>query len=95
MNVRPLYDRILVKRKAPEERTQSGLIIPAKAQEKSNLAEVVAVGAGRLAESGELKPLKVEPGMTVLLGKWSGDELTIDGEDHLFVRERDILAVAL
>lgn len=93
MDVRPLYDRLLVKRKEPEERTRSGLFIPTTAQEKSNLAEVVAVGHGKLNKDGTVTSLKVEPGMTVMLNQWSGDEIEIDGTKHLFVREQDVLAV--
>lgn len=93
MTVRPLYDRVLLKRKDPEEKTRSGLFIPTTAQETSNLAEVVAVGHGRLNDNGNVTPLKVEPGMTVLLNKWAGDELEIEGVKHLVVRESDILAV--
>lgn len=93
MTFRPLYDRVLVKRKEPEATTRGGLFIPSAAQETSSFAEVVAIGHGRLNKDGHVTPLKVEPGMTVLLDKWSGDEIELDGAKHLFVRERDILAV--
>ena len=95
MAIRPLHDRVLLRRKNPEEKTRSGLFLPSAAQEKSNLAEVVAVGTGRLLEDGSVAPLKVEPGMTVLLGKWGGDEVVVDGQKLLLVREADILAVVV
>lgn len=94
MNVRPLYDRVLVKRHDPVTKTKTGLFVPEAAQTKSSYAHVVAVGHGHLSkETGTVTPLKVEPGMTVLLAEWSGDEVKIDGVDHLIVREKDILAV--
>ncbi len=95
MTIRPLYDRVLLKRKDPEEKSRTGLFLPSSAQEKSNLAQVVAVGGGRLDDKGETHPLKVEPGMTVLLSKWSGDEIEVGGETHLIVKEKDILAVVM
>ena len=95
MSIRPLYDRVLLKRKDPEEKSRAGLFLPSSAQEKSNLAVVVAVGSGRPDDKGELQPLKVEPGMTVLLSKWTGDEVDVGGVDHLIVREKDILAVMM
>jgi len=91
--IRPLYDRVLIKRKDAETVSSGGLIIPTQAQEKSNLALIVAVGNGSLRDDGSLVPLKVEEGMTVLIGKWSGDEIRLDGEEHLIIRETDILAV--
>lgn len=94
MKVRPLYDRVLVKRQDPLVKTKSGLFLPEAAQTKSSFAEVVAVGQGHLSDAGKVTPLKVEVGMTVLLSEWAGDEVKIDGVDHLIVREKDILAVA-
>lgn len=91
--LRPLYDRVILRRKEPETTTKGGLVLPTNAQEKSNLAEVIAVGTGRLTDSGETIPLKVETGMTVLVGKWQGDPVKLDGDDLLIVRESDILAV--
>ena len=93
--VRPLHDRVLVKRKDPETQTKSGLFLPEASQKKSSFATVVAVGAGRVNDDGSVIPLRVEPGMTVLLSDWSGDEVKIDGVDHLIVREKDILAVGM
>jgi chaperonin GroES len=95
MKIKPLYDRILVKRKEPEEKSRGGLFLPSTAQEKSQLAEVVAVGHGRIKKDGTLAPLRLEPGMSVFLSKWAGDEIEVDGEKHLFVREQDILGVAM
>ncbi len=95
MTLRPLYDRVLVKRKDPETQTRTGLFLPESAQKKSHLAEVVAVGNGRVGKDGSVVPLKVEVGMTVLLSEWSGDEVKVDGQSLLFVREKDILAVSL
>lgn len=95
MTIRPLHDRVLVKRKEAETQSSGGLFLPEAAQKKSHLAEVVAVGTGRIAKSGETLPLKVEVGMTVLLNEWTGDEVKVDGQSLLFVREQDILAVQL
>lgn len=91
--LRPMYDRVIVKRKEAESQTKGGLFLPTNAVEKSNLAVVVAVGPGRLDKDGNLTPLKVEEGMTVLLGKWAGDEVRFDDTDHLIIREEEILAV--
>jgi len=93
MTIRPLHDRVLLRRKEPEEKSKGGLFLPSAAQEKSQLAEVVAIGSGRVNEDGSVTALKVEPGMTVLLGKWGGDEVVVDGQKLLLVRESDILAV--
>ena len=93
MNVRPLYDRVLVKRKDAETKTKGGLFLPETTRSKSSLATVVAVGSGRVSDKGKVTRLLVEPGMTVLLTEWGGDEVKIDGVDHLILREKDILAV--
>lgn len=95
MTVKPLYDRILVKRKDPEEKSRGGIFLPSSAQEKSHLAVVVAVGQGRIKKDGTLAKLSIEPGMTVFLSKWSGDEIEVDGEKHLFIREQDVLGVLM
>lgn len=91
--MRPLHDRVLLKRKGAEAITKGGLHIPTAAQEKSNLAEVIAIGTGRVSDTGAVVPLKVEPGMTVLIGKWAGDFVMVEDVEHLIVREVDILAV--
>jgi len=90
---RPLGDRILVKRVEAEERTTSGLVIPDSAKEKPQQAEVVAVGTGRRLKNGEIKALIVKAGDRVLFGKYTGDEVKLDGVAHLILREDDVLAV--
>ena len=93
MKVRPLHDRILVKRLESEAKTKGGIIIPDTAKEKPQEALVVAVGPGRVNEDGKVTPLDVKKGDKVLFGKYSGSEITLDGEEHLIIREDDILAV--
>lgn len=90
---RPLYDRVLVKRVESEARTTSGLFIPETAKEKPQQALVVAIGTGRLTDGGETVALVVKAGDRVLFGKYAGDEIKLDGEDHIILRESDILAV--
>jgi chaperonin GroES len=92
-NFRPLYDRVLVKRIEAEERSAGGLVIPDTAKEKPQQAEVVAVGRGRRLKDGRVLELQVKPGDRVLFGKYSGDEIKLDGATHLILREDDILAV--
>ena len=91
MNIRPLYDRILVKRSEEQEATRNGIIIPDSAKEKQQEGEVIAVGGGK-REKGELVPLDVKVGDRVLFGKYSGTEIKIDDEDLLILREEEILA---
>lgn len=93
MAIRPLHDRILVKRVKEEETTKGGIIIPDTAKEKPIEAKVVAVGNGRLLDSGEVRPLAVKAGDLVLFGKYGGTEVKIDGEEHLILREDDILGI--
>ena len=93
MAIRPLHDRILVKRVKEEETTKGGIIIPDTAKEKPIEAKVVAVGTGRILDSGEIRPLAVKKGDLVLFGKYGGTEVKIDGEDHLILREDDILGI--
>ena len=93
MAIRPLHDRILVKRVKEEETTKGGIIIPDTAKEKPIEAKVVAVGTGRLLDSGEVRPLAVKAGDLVLFGKYGGTEVKIDGEEHLILREDDILGI--
>ncbi|KPK54808.1 MAG: molecular chaperone GroES [Myxococcales bacterium SG8_38_1] len=93
MAIRPLHDRILVKRVKEEETTKGGIIIPDTAKEKPIEAKVVAVGTGRLLDSGEVRALAVKKGDLVLFGKYGGTEVKIDGEDHLILREDDILGI--
>ncbi|HSN83000.1 MAG: molecular chaperone GroES [Myxococcales bacterium SG8_38] len=93
MAIRPLHDRVLVKRVKEEEKTKGGIIIPDTAKEKPIEAKVVAVGTGRLLDNGEVKPLAVKKGDLVLFGKYGGTEVKIDGEEHLILREDDILGI--
>jgi chaperonin GroES len=93
MAVRPLHDRIIVKRLAEEEKTKGGIIIPDTAKEKPLEGAVIAVGNGRILEDGKVRPMDVKKGDKVLFGKYAGTEIKIDGEEHLILREDDILAV--
>lgn len=93
MKVRPLYDRILLRRIEAEERTKGGIIIPDSAKEKPLVASVVAVGAGRIDDDGDVTPLTVKAGDRVLISKYAGTEVKIDGNEHLIVREDDVLGI--
>lgn len=93
-NVKPLRDRVLVRRLEEEQQQKvGGIIIPDSAKEKPQQAEVVAVGSGRLLENGTTVPLVLKPGDRVLLGKWSGTEVKIDGEEYLILKEDEVLGV--
>jgi chaperonin GroES len=94
MNVRPLRDRILVKRVEEQEQRIGGIIIPDTAKEKPQTAQVVAVGTGRVNDKGEVLPLEVKANDYVLLGKYAGTEIKLDGEEYLIVREDELLGVA-
>lgn len=93
MKVRPLHDRILVKRINQEEKTKGGLFIPSTAQEKPQEAEVVAVGNGVVLENGSVRKLEVKKGDRVLFGKYSGTEIKLDGDEHIILKEEDVLAI--
>ena len=93
MKMRPLSDRVIVKRLDEEETTSGGIIIPDTAKEKPQQGKVIAVGDGRLTVTGKVGPMTVKKGDRVLFGKYSGNEIKIDGEEHLIMREEDILAV--
>lgn len=93
MKIRPLQDRIIVKRIDEEETTAGGIIIPDTAKEKPQEGKVTAVGNGKVGEDGKVTPLDVKKGDKVLFGKYSGTEIKIDGEEHLIMREDDILGV--
>ena len=93
MKIRPLSDRILVKRIKEEDKTKGGIIIPDTAKEKPQEALVLAVGKGKMAEGGKLLVPDVKAGDRILFGKYSGSEITFDAEDHLILREDDILGV--
>ena len=93
MKIRPLQDRILVKRIDGESKTKGGIIIPDTAKEKPQEGKVVAVGKGKVTDDGKLQPLDVKKGDRVLFNKYSGNEVNIDGEEHLIIREDDVLAI--
>ena len=93
MNIRPLQDRILVKRVTEEEKSKGGIIIPDTAKEKPQQGKVIAVGNGKVLEDGSQRALDVKAGDTILFGKYAGTEVKIDGEEHLILREEDVLGV--
>jgi len=93
MKIRPLQDRIIVKRVEEEEKTKGGIIIPDTAKEKPMEGKVIAVGKGKVLEDGKINPLDVKIGDRILFGKYAGTEIKIDGEEHLIMREDDILGV--
>jgi chaperonin GroES len=93
MNIRPLHDRVVVRRKEEETTTAGGIVLPGSATEKPVQGEILAVGKGKILESGDVRPLDVAVGDTVLFGKYSGTEIKIDGEEVLVMREEDIMGV--
>ena len=93
MALKPLHDRVLVKRTESEEKTAGGLIIPDSAKEKPSEGEVVAVGTGARKDNGELIEMAVKAGDKILFGKWSGTEVTVDGEEMLMMKESDIMGI--
>ncbi len=93
MKFRPLHDRVLVRRIESDEKTAGGIIIPDTAKEKPQEGEVVAAGPGARNDAGALQPLDVKAGDRVLFGKWSGTEVTVDGEELLVMKESDIMGV--
>ncbi|MBC7164635.1 MAG: co-chaperone GroES [Roseovarius sp.] len=93
MAFKPLHDRVLVRRVESEEKTKGGLIIPDTAKEKPSQGLVIAVGEGARKDNGELIPMAVKAGDTILFGKWSGTEVTVDGEELLIMKESDILGI--
>ncbi len=93
MKLRPLHDRVVVKRVDEEQKTAGGIIIPDTAKEKPQQGRVIAVGRGRILEDGKVVPLVVKAGDLVLFSKYAGNEIKIDGEEHLIMREDDILAI--
>jgi chaperonin GroES len=93
MSLRPLQDRVLLKRLREEEKTKGGIIIPDTAKEKPQEAKVVAVGNGAILKDGTVRKLEVKKGDTVLFAKYSGNDVIVDGEDHIIMREEDILAI--
>ena len=93
MKIRPLGDHILVKREEPSETVRGGIIIPDSAKEKPQEAKVVAVGKGKVDDGGKLIPMEVKKGDRILMGKYAGTEVKIDGEEHIIMREDDVLAI--
>ena len=93
MTIRPLHDRILAKRLQEQEKTAGGLFIPDTAKEKPLEAEIIAVGNGKVLEDGKVVPLEVKAGDKILIGKYTGSEVKLNGEEHIILREDDVLAV--
>jgi chaperonin GroES len=93
MNIRPLHDRLLAQRLVEQDKTSGGLFIPDNAKEKPMEALVMAVGTGKLLDSGAIQPPSVKVGDKILLAKYSGSEVKVDGKDHIILREDDVLAV--
>jgi len=93
MNIRPLHDRVVIRRMEAEEKTPGGIVIPDSATEKPVKGEVLAVGKGKIMDSGDVRPLDVKVGDIILFGKYSGTEVNVDGEDLLVMREDDITAI--
>lgn len=93
MNIRPLHDRVIIKRLEEERKTPGGIVIPDSAAEKPQKGEVMAVGKGKILENGEVRALDVKAGDKVLFGKYSGTEVKVNGEDVLVMREEDVMGV--
>lgn len=93
MAIRPLHDRIIVKRLEGEEKTKGGIFIPDTAKEKPLEGTVIAIGNGRITEDGKVRPMDLKKGDTILFGKYAGTEIKLDGDEHLILREDDVLAV--
>ena len=93
MKIRPLHDRVIIKRIEEEDTTKGGIIIPDTAKEKPSEGKVVAVGSGKTTDSGDVKALEVKKGDKVLFGKYAGTEIKIEGVEHLIMREDDIIAI--
>ena len=93
MKIRPLHDRVIVKREEEERKSPGGIVIPDTATEKPIFGKVVAVGKGKILESGESRPLDVKAGDLILFGKYSGQEIKLDGEEYIIMREDEVLAV--
>ncbi|EBA01027.1 co-chaperone GroES [Marinobacter sp. M3C] len=93
MKIRPLHDRVVVRRKEEEEKTAGGIVLPGNAKEKPSQGEVIAVGNGRVQDNGEVRPLAVKAGDTVVFGQYAGNTVKIDGEDLLIMSESDIYGV--
>ncbi len=93
MNIRPLHDRLIVKREAEERKSPGGILIPDTATEKPTFGKVIAVGKGKILENGEVRPPDVKTGDKILFGKYSGTEVKVDGEELVVMREEDVMAI--
>jgi chaperonin GroES len=93
MNIRPLHDRVIVRRKEEERTTAGGIVIPDSATEKPSMGEILAIGSGKVTDSGDVRALDVKVGDKVYFGKYSGTEIKVDGEELLIMREDDIIAI--
>ena len=93
MKIRPLHDRLIVKRVSEENKTKGGIIIPDSAKEKPLEGKVVSVGNGKILEDGRVRPMDIKAGDVILFGKYSGTEIKIEGEEHLILREEDVLGI--
>ncbi len=93
MNIRPLHDRVIVKRLEEERKTESGIVIPDSAAEKPDTGEVIAIGTGKLLDDGKIRPIDVKKGDKILFGKYSGQAVKVEGEEYLVMREEDIMGV--
>ncbi len=93
MKIRPLHDRVIVKRLEAEEKTSSGIVLPGNAAEKPDMGEVLAVGAGKIQDNGSVRPMSLKAGDKVIFGKYSGQSVKVDGEELLVMREEDVMGV--
>ncbi len=93
MNIRPLHDRLIIKREAEERKSAGGIVIPDTATEKPTFGKVIAVGKGKILENGEVRPPDVKTGDKILFGKYSGTEVKVDGEELVVMREEDVMAI--
>ena len=93
MNIRPLYDNVVVKRKEEEAVSAGGIVLPGSAKDKPNQGEVIAVGEGKLLDSGEVRPLQLKVGDTVIFGQYSGNTIKLDGDELMIMRESEIFGV--
>ena len=93
MNIRPLHDRLIIKREAEERKSAGGIVIPDTSTEKPTFGKVIAVGKGKILENGEVRPPDVKTGDKILFGKYSGTEVKVDGEELVVMREEDVMAV--
>ncbi len=93
MNIRPLHDRLIVKREAEERKSPGGIVIPDTATEKPTFGKVIAVGTGKILENGEVRPPDVKTGDKILFGKYSGTEVKVDGEELVVMREEDVMVI--